>query len=162
MLWAGHIYVRHRVSVVLRKVVAFFRGGSSDFNSAEKRIISFMSEALPAAERDILAKQLTQIRLVQRPSAGRIVVAYYDERSNFPKLPYPGYEHCLANVSYRSKGKTKTTSLVLHDGHLMTIERNVPKEAADIESLVKVVLHPKGFTNVTRELDAEEHGPASD
>ena len=147
---------------MLGKVVAFFRGGTSDFNSAEKQIISFMTGALPVGEREILAKQLARLRLVQRPSAGQIVVAYYDERSNFPKLPYPSYEHCLANVSYKSKGKTKTTSLVLHNGHLMTIERNVPREIAEIESLVKVVLHPKGFTSVTKELDAEEHGPTSD
>jgi len=89
-----------------------------------------------------------------------MVVAYYDERSNFPKLPYDAYEYCLANVSYQSQGKTKTTSLVLHNGHLMSIERNVPQNISDIESLVKVVLHPKGFKSVTKELDEEEHGSA--
>jgi hypothetical protein len=145
---------------VLGKVLDFFRGGSRDFNEAEKRIISFLSEALSPEDREILSRQLAKIRLVQRTGAGRMVVAYYDERSDFPKLPYLGYEHCLANVSYKSQGKTKTTSLVLHDGHLMSLERNVPQKIADIDSLVKVALHPSGFTSVTKKLEEEEHGPA--
>jgi hypothetical protein len=40
----------------------------------------------------------------------------------------------------------------------MTFERDVPQATSEIESLVKVTLHPSGHKSVIEELDAEEHG----
>lgn len=143
---------------MLTRVLDFFRGGSRDFNEAEKRLLSFLMEALPAEDREVLSRQLDSIRLVQRPHPGRLVVAYYKNQQEVPQLPYSGYEYCLAKVSYRSKGRTKATSLVLHDGRFMTFERNVPQTPDDIESLSGVTLHPEGPKGVAAEIDAEEHG----
>ena len=140
-------------------LLAFLRGDDSpSFNEAELKLLSFLREALPEEEKATLAAQISAVRLVQRQNLGRIHVVYYRKPESTPLFPYPGYEHCLAKVSYKSNGKTKTTALVLHDGRLMTFERNVPLNVSDIESLVKVVLHPDGFKSVTDEIDAEEHG----
>jgi len=146
---------------VLTKVLDFFRGGSRDFNEAEKRLLSFLMDALPANDREVLSRQLGSIRLVQRQHPGRLVVAYYKKQQAVPQLPYPGYEYCLAKVSYKSKGRTKATSLVLHNGRFMSFERNVPENPSDIESLGKVILHPEGYSGVAEEIDTDEHGEQS-
>ncbi|WP_141758660.1 hypothetical protein [Duganella sp. HH105] len=136
----------------------FFRRGTTRFNDAENKILAHLLAALPPVECEILRKQLLSLRLVQRPQPGRISIAYFRAPEDLEPLPYPGYEYCLATVSYKSANKTKTTAIVLHDGRLMTFERNVPRELNEIESLGKVVLHPKKFTTVTDEIDTEEHG----
>lgn len=143
---------------MLTKVIDFFRGGSRDFNEAEKRIFSFVSDALPPTDKATLQQQIISVRLVQRQHPGRLVVAYYKNPQTVEQLPYPGYQHCLAKVSYRSNGKAKTTYIVLHNGRFMTFERDVPQNPSDIDSLIKVVLHPDDFKDVTAEIDAEEHG----
>lgn len=146
---------------MLSKISEFLLGGTRGFNEAEKRLLSFLADALPAQDRDILSRQLMAVRKVQRQHPGRLVVAYYKKGGDVPQLPYPGYEHCLANITYKSAGRTKTTSLVLHDGRFMTFERNVPRSLSDIEALGAVVLHPRGFKSVTPEIDAQEHGEGS-
>ena len=143
---------------VLTKVLDFFRGGSRDFNEAEKRLLSFLMDGLPANEREVLSRQLGSIRLVQRQHPGRLVVAYYKNQQDVPQLPYPGYEYCLARVSYKSKGRTKATSVVLHNGRFMSFERNVPETPRDIESLGAVILHPEGYRGVAEDIDTEAHG----
>ena len=140
------------------KVLDFFRGGGRDFNEAEKRLLSFLMEKLSAEDKEVLAEQLASVRLVQRQHPGRMVVAYYKNQAEVPQLPYPGDEYCLANVSYRSGERTKTTSLVLHNGRFMSFERSVPQSPTDIQSLGKIVLHPKTYKGVAQEIDAEEHG----
>jgi hypothetical protein len=142
----------------LTRVLDFCRGGSRDFNEAEKRLLSLLMDALPADDKVVLARQLASVRLVQRQHPGKLVVAYYNNPPEVPKLPYPGDEYCLAKISYRSNGRTKATSLVLHDGRFMSFERNVPQALADIESVGKVVLHPQADKGVAREIDEEEHG----
>ncbi len=142
---------------MLTKVFDFFRGGSRDFNAAEKQILSFACDALPPPDRATLQQQIASVNLVQRQHPERLVVAYYKNAETVEQLPYLGDEHCLAKVSYKSRGKTKTTFLVLHDGRFMTFERSVPQDSEDIESLVKVVLHPDDFKDVAEEIDGEEH-----
>jgi hypothetical protein len=73
-------------------------------------------------------------------------------------LPYLGYEYRLAKISYKSGGRSKSTSLVLHDGRFMSFERNVPQRLSDMEEPCSVVLHPKGFRSVAPQIDAQEHG----
>lgn len=146
---------------MLAKISEFLFGGTRGFNEAEGRLLSFLVDALPAQDRDILSRQLMAVRKVQRQHPGRLVVAYYKKGDDVPQLPYLGYEHCLANVTYKSGGRTKTTSLVLHNGRFMTFERNVPQRISDIEALGAVVLHPSGFKSVAPEIDAQEHGGAS-
>lgn len=143
---------------MLTKMLDFFRGGSRDFNEAEKRLLSLLMDALPADDREVLSRQLESIRLVQRQHPGRLVVAYYKNQQEVPQLPYLGYEYCLAKVSYKSKGSTKETSLVLHNGRFMTFERNVPQTPDDIQSLGEVILHPGNHKGVAEEIDAVEHG----
>lgn len=142
---------------MLSRVLDFFRGGSRDFNEAEKRLLSFLMDALPVEDQQVLARQLASVRLVQRQHPGRLVVACFRNQPGVPQLPYPGIEYCLAKVSHRSKGQTKATSLVLHNGPFMAFECNVPQTLADIESASKVVLHPQTYKGVTQEIDAEEH-----
>ena len=146
---------------MLKKMFDFFNialhGGTQSFNDAEIKILSFVLESLPENDKEILAAQIRAVSLVQRQHPGRMVVAYYRKSKNVVQLPYLGYEHCLAKVTYKSSGKAKTTALVLHDGRFMTFERNVPKTISDIESLVRVDLHPDGFSGVAEEIDAEEH-----
>ena len=142
---------------MLTRLLDFLRGGSRDFNDAEKRLISFVMDALPTDDQHVLTRQLGSIRLVQRQHPGRLVVAYYRSEQEVPQLPYHGYEYCLAKVSYRSNGGTRATSLVLHNGRLMTLERNVPQTLDDIQALGEVTLHPKGHQVVADETDAEEH-----
>ncbi|GHT87054.1 hypothetical protein AGMMS49960_02390 [Betaproteobacteria bacterium] len=146
----------------LAKISEFIFGGTRGFNEAENRLLSFLMDSLPAQEREILSRQLLSVRLVQRQNPGKIVVAYYKSGSEVPQLPYPGDEYCLANVTYKSGGRTKTTSLVLHNGRFMTFERNVPQSLSEIEALSSVVLHPKGFKSVAQEIDAQEHGEPSE
>lgn len=143
---------------MLTRILDFFRGGSRDFNAAEKQLLSFLMDALPPEDKGVLSRQLACVRLVQRQHPGRMVVAYYETEQHVAQLPYPAAEHCLAQVSYRSNGRTKTTSLVLHNGRFMSFERNVPQTPSDIESLVKVVLHPKEHKAEAEEIDAEKHG----
>jgi hypothetical protein len=143
---------------VLERLSGFLFGGTRGFNAAEARVLSFLSEALPAQERQTLARQLGAVRKVQRQNPGRLVVAYYRKGDDVPRLPYPGYAYCLAHVTYMSRGHPRTTSLVLHDGRFMSFERNVPQQLSDIEAPCSVVLHPKGFESVAAEIDAEEHG----
>jgi hypothetical protein len=142
---------------VLAQISEFFFGGTRDLNAAEKRILASVQDALPVGDREVLLRQLASIRKVQRQLPGRMVAVYYTKGGDVPRLPYPGYEHCLANVTYTSAGRNKTTSLVLHDGRLMTFERNVPRTVEEIEAVRSVVLHPKGFQSVAPEIDAEEH-----
>lgn len=148
-----------REQSVLTKVFDFLRGGSRSFNEAERQILQFTLEALPAKDRETLSKQIAAVTLVQRQHPGRLVVAYYKRNpEKVPLLPYPGVEHCIAKVSYKSNGKTRTTALVLHNGKFMSFERNVPQLPTDIESVVKVALHPEGFASIAEDIEAEEHG----
>ena len=142
---------------MLTRLLDFFRGGSRDFNEAEKRLLSALADALPEHEKEILLRQLSSVRLVQRQHPGRLVVAYYRNPQEVPQLPYRGIEYCIAKINYRTTGKTKATYLVLHHGRFMSFERNVPRTIADIESLGKVVLHPPTYKRVAQEIDAEEH-----
>jgi hypothetical protein len=145
---------------VLAKISEFLFGGTRGFNQAETRLLSSLLDALPTQDREILARQLTSIRKVQRHNPGQLVAAYYKRGVDVPQLPYSGYEYCLANVTYRSGGRSKTTSLVLHNGRFMTFERNVPRSVSEIEAVDAVVLHPRGFKSVAPEIDAQEHGAA--
>lgn len=142
---------------MLAHLSEFFFGGTCGFNDAEARIIAFVADSLPVEEGLVLRHQVKAVRKVQRQSPGRLVVAFYKERDSVPPLPYPGYEHCLANVTYTSRGRSKTTSLVLHQGRFMSFERNVPQTMGDIEAIQSVTLHPKGFESIAQEIDAEEH-----
>lgn len=142
---------------ILRSVFIFFRGGTCGFNEAENKILAHFLAALPLEESETVRTQLLSLRLVQRPHPGRLSIAYFRNPNDLLRLPYLGYEYCLASVSYKTNLKTKTTAIVLHDGLLMTLEGNVPREINEIESLGKVVMHPQKFKSVTEELDAEEH-----
>ena len=142
---------------MLARLSEFLLGGTRGFNEAETRLLSFLMECLPAQEREILARQLMSVRKVQRQNPGQLVAIYYKRGHEPPPLPYPGYEHCLANVTYVSGGRANTTSVVLHNGRLMTFERNVPQRLSDIETLRLVVLHPKAFNSVSSSIDAQEH-----
>jgi hypothetical protein len=145
---------------VLQSIGAALRGGSRTFSLAESRLLSAVVDALPEHERAVLKAQIDGVSLVQRQHPGRLVVAFYPRSLHLPVLPYPGYEYCLAKVTYKSKGRRKSTAVVLHDGRLMSLERNVPDQAADVEELVKVEIHPGGRSDVANEIDAEEHGRA--
>ena len=146
---------------MLAKISEFLFGGTRGFNDAEARLLSFLMDSLPARDRDILACQLMSVRKVQRQNPGRLVAVYYRNSDEVPQLPYLGYEYCLANITYKSCGRSRTTSIVLHDGRLMTFERHVPTTLSDIETLSSVALHPGGFTTVAPDIDAEEHGEVS-
>ena len=152
------LIVRTQEKHMLTRVLDFFRGGSRDFNEAEKRLLSFVMDALPVEDSKVMAQQLASVRLVQRQHPGRLVVAYYRNHLEIPQLPYPGGEYCLAKVSYRSNGRSKVTALVLHNGRFMSFERNVPQTPADIESLSRVVLHPESHKDIAQAIDGEEHG----
>jgi hypothetical protein len=142
---------------LLHSIRAAIRGGTPAFNRAEKQLLSHVLGALPEGERHALSAQIDAVSLVQRQHAGRLVVAFYPKSADVVRLPHSGYEHCLANVTYRHKGKRKTTAVVLHDGRLMSLERNVPIAEGDIEPPVAVTLHPRGRSGVASEIDAEEH-----
>ena len=146
---------------MLTRFLDFFRGGSRDFNEAERRLLSALADALPEQEKKILLRQLASVRLVQRQHPGRLVVAYYKNQHEVPQLPYRGTEYCIAKINYRSSGQTKATYLVLHHGRFMSFERSVPKTIADVESLGKVVLHPPTYKGVAQETDAEEHSQST-
>lgn len=146
---------------MLAKISEFLFGGTRGFNEAEARLLSFLMDSLPTKDRDILARQLISVRKVQRQNPGQLVVAYYKNEDDVPQLPYLGYEHCLASITYKAMGRTKRTSVVLHNGRFMTFERNVPRTLSDIETLSSVVLHPNEFRSVAPEIDAQEHGEAS-
>lgn len=143
---------------MLAKLSEFLFGGTRGFNDAEARILALVADSLPVDEGVVLRRQVKAVRKVQRQNPSRLVVAFYKERDSIPALPYAGYEHCLANVTYTSRGRSKTTSLVLHHGRFMSFERNVPQTMGDIEAIQSVKLHPKGFEGIAQEIDAEEHG----
>lgn len=143
---------------MIKKVVAFLRGGTAGFNKPELVLLNAVIDVLPKPDADILKDQIQLVSLVQRHNPGRLAAAYYPKRARIPELPYLGYEYCLANVSYKLNGSTRTTNLVLHDGRFMTFERNVPLKNDRIDSIVKVDLHPGGYKPVAQEIDSEEHG----
>ena len=143
---------------MLAKLSEFIFGGTRGFNGAEARLLAAVADSLLPHDREVLKRQINSVRKVQRQNPGRLVVAYYSEGHDVPRLPYQGYEHCLAKVTYKSHGRSKTTSVVLHNGRFMTFERNVPQTLDEIETIQSVVLHPNGFTSVATDIDAEEHG----
>lgn len=145
-------------STVIEKILAFLRGGTIGFNKPELLLLNSVINTLPKTESDILNKQIQSVSLVQRHNPGRLVAAYYPKRSNVPVLPYLEYEYCLAKVSYKLNGITRTTNLVLHNGRFMTFERNVPLQNDHIDTIVKVALHPSNYKPVDQEIDSEEHG----
>jgi len=139
-------------------IYEFFFGGTPGFNDAEARLLASLGDAMPAQDRDVLLQQIRLVRKVQRQHQQRLVAVYYRKNVDIPKLPYPGNEYCLANITYRYEGRPKRTSVVLHDGCLMTFERNVPRRLSEIGEPISVALHPKRFKSVAPEIDAEEHG----
>jgi hypothetical protein len=141
----------------LRHLYAALRGGTPGFSAAESRVLSFVLEGMAEPDRSTLTAQIGAVALVQRQHPGRLVVAYYRRPNTVPTLPYAGYEYCLAKVKYMSRGRARTTSLVLHDGRFMTFERNVPELERDIESLVAVEMHPGIQPTVADEIDHAEH-----
>lgn len=147
---------------MLSRLLEFLLGGTPGLNAAEGHLLCFLLEALPPGDRGILSRQLQAIRKVQRQHPGRLVAVYYTRGHAVPKLPYPGDEYCLAAISYRSGRRTRTSSLLLHDGRFSTLERNVPTNLGQIDALVSVVLHPRGFESVAEEIDREEHEGARD
>ena len=142
---------------VLASIRAALRGGTRGFNPAETQLLSFVLGAMPEDERRILRAQIQAISHVQRQHPGRLVVAFYAKSSHTGSLPYPGYEYCLARVTYRTNGAKRTTAVVLHDGRLMSLERNVPTAEEEIEPPVRVTLHPGRPSPVAVEIDREEH-----
>jgi len=141
----------------LRHLYAMLRGGTPGFSAAESRVLSFVLDGLAEPDRSTLTAQIAAVALVQRQHPGGLVVAYYRRPDIVPALPYPGYEYCFAKVKYISRGRARTTSLVLHDGRFMTFERNVPELESDIESLVAVEMHPGIQPSVAEEIDHAEH-----
>jgi len=138
-------------------VYLIFRGGTRGFNEAEMNILLSVLESLPNRDKSILKTQIESINFVQRQHPGRLVVAYYGNKENVPRLPYLASEHCLAKVIYNSGNKKRVTSLILHKGRFMSFERNVPQVSSEIDSILKIKLHPDGLSSVTEEIDAEEH-----
>ncbi|WP_185232613.1 hypothetical protein [Teredinibacter franksiae] len=141
----------------LKKIGALLRGGLSEFNEPEKRLLEVTMNALPKEEAAIFAKQIEAVSLIQHQHPGRLVSAYYSKGINVPQLPFFGYEYCVSKVIYRVNGKNRTASLVLHEGRFMTFEGSVPLKGDKVESIVKVVLHPAGYKPVAEEIDAGEH-----
>ena len=134
------------------------RGGTPEFNEAERILLSAVVKRLPTSEALILSEQIRSVSLVQRQHPGRLVVAYYNRSTAIPELPYPGYEHCLANVTYTTtSGTRKAMSVVLHNARLMTLERNVPKNANEVKDVVSIKLHPRGYKSEADAIDEEEH-----
>jgi hypothetical protein len=150
---AGDLMLKY----LLDSVRAALRGGTRSFSPAEEQVLSHVLMALPEGERSTLRSQIGAISLVQRQHPGRLVVAFYPQGIDVATLPYPGYEHCLAKVTYRSHGKKRITAVVLHNGRLMSLELHVPIVEADIEPPVVVTLHPRQGSTVATEIDAEEH-----
>jgi hypothetical protein len=145
---------------LLASIRAALRGGTRGFNPAETQLLSLVLEALPEDERRILRAQIDAISHVQRQHPGRLVVAFYAKSSQVEPLPYPGYEYCLARVTYRTSGTKRTTAVVLHDGRLMSLERNVPTAEEEIGLPVHVTLHPGRPSPMAAEIDREEHRDA--
>jgi hypothetical protein len=134
------------------------RGGTPEFNEAERILLSAVVKRLPTSEALILSEQIRSVSLVQRQHPGRLVVAYYNRSTAIPELPYPGYEHCLANVTFTTtSGTRKAMSVVLHNARLMTLERNVPKNANEVKDVVSIKLHPRGYKSEADAIDEEEH-----
>lgn len=149
----AHAMLKH----LLDSVRAALRGGTRSFNPAETQMLSHVLMALPEVERSTLRRQMDAVSLVQRQHPGHLVVAFYPPAIDVATLPYPGYEYCLAKVTYRSRGRKRITAVVLHNGRLMSLERNVPIVEADIEPPVAVILHPRQRSSVATQIDAEEH-----
>lgn len=142
---------------IVKKISAFLRGGTSTFNEKEMLLLKAILNTLPEAEAKIFSQQISTVSLVQRPNPRRLVVAYYSNKNKVSQLPYLGYEYCLAKVTYKFNGQTKTTNVVLHDGRLMSLERNVPSKGEEIDSITSVALHPSGYKSVAEEIDKKEH-----
>jgi hypothetical protein len=141
-----------------RRLRAWARGGTREFNEAESILLSAVVKRLPTSEALILSEQIRSVSLVQRQHPGRLVVAYYNRSTTIPELPYPGYEHCLANVTYTTRsGTRKAMSVVLHNARLMTLERNVPQNANEVKDVLSVKLHPRGYKSEANVIDEEEH-----
>ena len=140
-----------------RRIFEFLIGGTHSLNEAEQRILAAVEATLSEADRATLLHQVGMIRKVQRSNPGRMVNVYYRSTADVPRLPFEADQYCLAEVNYRSAGRDKTTSVVLHRGRLMSFERNVPQASGEIESVTSVRVHPKGWKSVTDEIDAEEH-----
>lgn len=143
---------------MLKHVWAFLRGGTACLNPAELKLIDALIEALPHDEAKILKAQIAKIDLVQRPQAGRMTIAFYRKNLDVALFKQDGYEYCLAKLRYLSGGKKRVTSIVLHDGKFMSIERNIPLKVKDVTKVIEVILHPDDYKPVAEEIDAEERG----
>lgn len=138
-------------------IIAFLRGGTSKFTSAERTLLQSVFKALPEHDAHIFLEQIEAVSLVQRHNPGRMVVAFYPRRSQVRPLPYMGYEYCIAKVRYTADGMKKWTYIVLHDGIFMSLERNVPLKNTDITNVNEVILRPDMYKPVSYDIDREEH-----
>jgi len=108
-----------------------------------------------------LSRQLQCVHKVQRQHSGPLVVACYEKGADVPQFPYLGHEHCLAHITYKPAGQTRTTAIVLHDGRLQTLENNIPLHLSEIQALSGLTLHPSGFEGVGQDIDLQEHQETS-
>jgi len=141
---------------ILRKIVAWLRGGTAALNEVESALVSNVLDELPPEQSQTIRRQMEQINLVQRPQPGRMTIMFH--RKPLPLLENREYEVCLAQVSYKAlAGRKHSTRLMIHSGFLQSIEGRIPSTLEEIQDLT-VSLWPGVKSRTPDAIDRLEHG----
>ena len=144
----------------LRKIVAWFRGGTSGLNEVESALVSTVLDQLPTEEAQRVESQIELINLVQRPQPGRMTIMFHSKPP--PLLDNRDYEVCLAQVSFKAvTGRKHNAMLIVHSGFLQSIEGRIPSTVAELQE-ANVSLWPGVKSRTPEAIDRLEHGSNSD
>ena len=136
-------------------------GGTATLHPGEQSLASLVSAALDPADREILEAQIRSIWLVQRPQPGRMTIITYHDREQIPSFADDSYEQCLAELKIKTgTGKPRTTRLMLHRGHLHSIEGYIPAENTPASDC-QLTLWPHRKATTAEAIDKLEHGNQS-
>lgn len=136
-------------------------GGTSTLHPGEQSLLALASAVLDQADHKILEDQIRSIWLVQRSQPGRMTIITYHDREQIPSFADDSYEQCLAELKIKTgTGKPRITRLMLHRGHLHSIEGYIPEgntPASDCE----LTLWPHRKAITAEAIDKLEHGNPS-
>jgi hypothetical protein len=153
------------VGALLARVGELIRGKTRRLRPYEEAILAAVREKLSPAERDVLGRQLAVRPLTQRSFGGRMVLFAFDRRrqQQIPLFDERDDEHCLARVRFRSGSSRNVVLIVIHHGHLSTLEfrRTLAHLDPGQIEITDVALHVREL-RVADAVDRLEHGRNDD
>ncbi len=133
-------------------------GGTNSLSPAEASLLSVAADSLSADERQILQRQIADIRLVQRPQPRRVIICFYRKNSDSPQFAQKDYENCLARITWKHPdGKKAKVKVMLHNGRFQSMEGHIPESPIRSNDCT-VEIWPALSSTLPGAVDRIEHG----